>query len=102
MINVFYFVLAFAIGMCIVYITTPPPQVILKFPSPYNAGNVVYSDRADNCYKYKAEDVSCPKDKTLIKPQPILEDFMIPKPLHPPPPPHSERISTTEYIQMTN
>jgi hypothetical protein len=75
MINIFYFVLAFSIGMFIVYITTPPPQIVLKFPSPYNAGKVIYADKANNCYTYEVSDVSCPKDKELIKPQPILEDF---------------------------
>ena len=73
--NLFYFFGAFAVGMFIVYISTPPPQVILKFPSPYNAGKVIYSDKADNCYKYSAQDVACPLDTNLIKPQPILEDF---------------------------
>ncbi len=73
--NTSYFLIAFGVGMMVVYITTPPPNVIVKFPSPYNAGHVVYTDKADNCYKYTARDVTCPFDKSLIKPQPILEDF---------------------------
>jgi hypothetical protein len=74
-INLFYFVVSFSLGMLVVYLSTPPPEVIVKFPSPYNVGNVVYTDKADTCYKYTAKDVACPFDKSLIKPQPIQEDF---------------------------
>lgn len=69
------FFISFSIGLFFCYILTPPPEVVLKFPSPYNAGKVVYKDKADTCYKYKAEKVNCPLNKALIKPQPIFEDF---------------------------
>lgn len=75
-IDPFYFFVAFGIGILIVYISTPPPEVVLKFPSPYNAGKVLYKDKANSCYRYKAEDVACPRDKSMIRPQPILEDFV--------------------------
>lgn len=74
-IDPFYFFIAFSLGMLIVYLSTPTPEVILKFPSPYNAGKVIYRDKANSCYKYHADDVACPKDRSLILPQPILEDF---------------------------
>lgn len=74
-INPFYFFLAFAVGLLFCYISTPKPEVVLKFPSPYNAGKVTYTDKANSCYKYKAEKVECPANKAMIKDQPILEDF---------------------------
>lgn len=74
-IDPFYFFVAFSLGILFVYISTPPPEVVLKFPSPYNAGKVLYKDKANSCYRYKAVDVACPKDKSKIRPQPILEDF---------------------------
>lgn len=74
-INPFYFFISFAIGLFVVYIFNPPPQVVVKFPSPYNAGKIVYKDKGDTCYKYKAEKVSCPEDRSLMKPQPVFEDF---------------------------
>ena len=74
-IHPFYFFLAFAVGLFFCYITSPKPKLILKFPSPYNAGNVLYKDSSESCYKYKADKVACPLDKKLIKDQPILEDF---------------------------
>lgn len=70
-----YFFLAFAIGLLCVYVVTPPPKVVMKFPSPYNVDHTVYKDANDQCYKYKAEKSECPRDKTLIKPQPFIEDL---------------------------
>lgn len=72
--NFFYFILSFSIGLFICYITNPQPEIILKFPSPTNAGKVFYKDKAEECYAYKAEKVNC-SEKKDIKPQPILEDF---------------------------
>lgn len=66
-----YFFVAFAVGLLAVYITTSPPQIVYKFPSPYNAGKVTYRDKEDGCYVFSAEEVSCPADKNQIKPQPI-------------------------------
>lgn len=71
-ISPFYFFLSFAIGILIVYMMTPPPEIVLKFPSPYNAGKVVYKDKSDACYEYEAEKVEC---DGKAKPQPIFEDF---------------------------
>jgi hypothetical protein len=70
-INPLYFFLSFAIGIMIVYVMNPPPNIVLKFPSPYNAGKVIYKDKADSCYKYRAQKVPCKGDT----PQPIHEDF---------------------------
>lgn len=68
-----YFIISFAVGLFVCYITHPKPEVIVKFPSPYNAGAVTYKDsESDTCYKYKADKVSCPRDKTIIKEQPVL------------------------------
>lgn len=69
------FLISFAVGLFFVYILSPPPNVVLKFPSPYNAGKITYRDKSDTCYVYKAEQVSCPMNKELIKPQPLFEDF---------------------------
>lgn len=74
-INPLFFFVSFAVGLLFCYIVSPNPQVIMKFPSPYNAGQVLYKDKSDQCYKYQADKVSCPADQKLIKPQPIQEDF---------------------------
>jgi hypothetical protein len=74
-IKLHYFLISFAVGLFLVYVFHPPPTVVVKFPSPYNAGKVVYEDKNNSCYKYKADRVDCPKDKSLVKPQPLFEDF---------------------------
>jgi hypothetical protein len=66
-----YFILSFAVGLLLCYITHPKPDVVVKFPSPHNADKLVYKDSDDSCFKYKADKVECPLDKGLIKPQPI-------------------------------
>jgi hypothetical protein len=71
-VNPFYFILSFAIGLFIVYIFHPPPQVVVKFPSPYNVGKIIYKDKHESCYAYKAVPQSC--DTNTI-PQPLFEDF---------------------------
>lgn len=75
--NPLAFFLSFAIGLFICYITKPTPQLVVKFPSPQNAGKIVYKDANDECFKIEAEEVSCPVDKSLIKPQPIAEGFQM-------------------------
>lgn len=54
--NPLLFFLSFAFGLLIVYLTTPSPNVVMKFPTPKNAGKIVYKDTFNNaCYIYKAD-----------------------------------------------
>ncbi len=76
-INLKYFLVSFAVGLLACYIMAPPPDVVIKFPSPYNAGKVTYKDKAGTCFAFKADAQACPVDRSLIKDQPIMEDFRI-------------------------
>jgi hypothetical protein len=67
------FFIAFGIGIMYTYLKTPAVKEIVKFPTPFNAGKVVYKDSADTCFVFQAQKTECPKDKTKIKPQPIVE-----------------------------
>jgi hypothetical protein len=71
--NVLVFLAAFAVGMMYVYINVPPVKYVLTYPTPYNAGNVVYKDAAGTCFVFDAKKVECPQDKKKIKQQPIVE-----------------------------
>lgn len=63
------FLLAFLLGIIIVFVTAPRHDVVFKFPSPDNAGKFVYKDdQSGSCYKYFAKSVEC--DHTAIE-QPI-------------------------------
>lgn len=66
-INAPAFFIALAIGLFFTYIYAPPKKIIIKWPTPENAGKVVYKDHADLCYKYKANEIPCPDDKSKIK-----------------------------------
>lgn len=70
-----YFFIAFAFGLFYCYITKPQPQVVMKFPTPVNAGKIVYKHTDGSCYKYKADKTECPLDRSKIKDQPLSEDF---------------------------
>lgn len=66
-------VISFAIGILYTYLLTPPPRVVVKFPSPYNAGKVLYRDNADACFMFKSDPVECGGN---VAPQPLLfEEF---------------------------
>ncbi len=77
-INFKVFIIAFAIGMLVVYTTVPKPDVIIKYPTPENAGKIVYKDDAGVCYRYKAEEVKCPNDTRTIELQ-YVEKSAFPK-----------------------
>jgi hypothetical protein len=57
-----YFFVAFFIGMFLVYISVPTPEVIIRYPTPHNSGKMTYKDTADMCYVYDAKEVECSKD----------------------------------------
>jgi hypothetical protein len=57
--NFLVFIIAFAIGILFVYLSTPKQKIIIKYPNPYNTDKIVYRDYNDMCYKYKAEEIKC-------------------------------------------
>lgn len=65
--NFLAFIIAFALGILFVYLSSPKQKIIIKYPNPYNADKVVYRSESDVCYKYKAEEVKC-GDKAIEQP----------------------------------
>lgn len=59
-VEVFYIALGLFIGLFIVYVTTPPPKVILKYPTLDNIQTTTYIDENNQCYKYYAVEIPCP------------------------------------------
>jgi hypothetical protein len=77
-IKLVYFICAFAFGLFLTYISAPAPEIVIKFPSPYNSGKITYKDKSNTCYKYEAIKSQCPMDQSLIKKQPLnLEEFKL-------------------------
>ena len=71
-INLYAFIISFAVGLLVVYIVTPIPRIVYKYPSPYNTDKVVYKTNNQICYRYKVKKVDCPKDSSKTVNQ-ILE-----------------------------
>lgn len=57
--NYYAFIIAFAIGVLFVYLSTPKQKIIIKYPTPYNAEKIVYKSENDICYKYQVSDAKC-------------------------------------------
>ena len=66
-IDPFFFLLALCVGLLYTYITAPQPQVVIKYPTPWNSGKVTYIDQNGVCYKYQIKKVACPRDTSKIK-----------------------------------
>lgn len=75
--NFLALIISFGVGLLMTYLIKPAPKIIIKFPSPYNVGNVMYRDKSDMCFMYKSEAIACDQeDQKSILPQPLLfEDF---------------------------
>ena len=65
------FLVSFAIGIFFIYILGPEMKTIYIYPSPENVNNVLFKDKADNCFYFNQEEVKCPKDESLISAIPI-------------------------------
>jgi hypothetical protein len=65
------FITSLAIGLLYVYLFNPDPTIIYVYPTPDNVGQVEYKDKANNCFQFEANEVTCPKDKSKIKTIPV-------------------------------
>jgi hypothetical protein len=65
-IEIFYVILGLFIGFFIIYITSPPPQIILKYPTIGNGKNTTYVDENGIRYQYFATEVPCKPNKKFM------------------------------------
>jgi hypothetical protein len=70
-IDPFWFIMALGVGLLYTYVTVPPPEIIMKYPTPFNGKTVTYTDMAGVCYKYNVRRSSCPQDPSKIKAMPL-------------------------------
>lgn len=70
-INIPIFLISLALGLFIMYITQPKPTKIFVYPTPDNLDKIQYVDRADNCFSFDYQKISCPKDSNQIKEIPV-------------------------------
>lgn len=62
-IDIKYFLISFAIGIFLVYITMQDANKIYVYPNPENVDFIQYKDRADQCFEFKETKVNCPTEK---------------------------------------
>ena len=60
------FILSFSITLFFVYVTTPMPAIIYKYPTPETADNLIYQKHSGSCYKYKSNPVPCPSNPKVL------------------------------------
>jgi len=66
-INVYVFLLSFAIGMFMVYITMDTSRKIYVYPTPENVDKIQYRDKTNTCFSMKQTEIQCPKDESKIQ-----------------------------------
>lgn len=60
--EIFYIIFGLCVGFFVIYITSKPPKIILKYPSIENIAsdaNTTYIDENNVQYKYTAKEVKC-------------------------------------------
>lgn len=60
------FLMAFLLGLFVVYILMPDEKTVYVYPTPDNVDVIQYKDKANNCFKIVEEEVECPNDKASI------------------------------------
>ena len=65
-INVYVFLISFAIGMFLVYITSDTSRKIIVYPTPENVNRIQYRDKTNTCFGIKQTEVKCPTDQSKI------------------------------------
>lgn len=60
------FFVSFCVGVLFVCLVESKPEVIVRWPTPDNAGLVTYVDRSNNCYEYEPKEVGCTDDAKHI------------------------------------
>ena len=60
------FIISFSLGILYLYLNPTESQIIIKYPTIYNAGKIKYTDDSDMCYIYDVIPTDCNVDKNLI------------------------------------
>ena len=58
-INFFVFILSLFVGLLLVYVTTPKPEIIIKYPSINNTHKIIYNDGDHLCYNFIPKEIDC-------------------------------------------
>ena len=60
-IDLMIFSISLFIGLFLVYITAPTPNIIFKYPTLNNINETTYIDENNKCYRYIPKPIPCKK-----------------------------------------
>jgi hypothetical protein len=66
-INLPIFSITLFLGILYFHYTNPDYKKIYVYPNPENIDILQYKDKANNCFRFKENTVSCPSDKNIFK-----------------------------------
>jgi hypothetical protein len=58
-VSIFSLMLGLFIGFFLVYVTTPTPKIVFKYPTIDNITNTTFVDDSNVCHKYYAIEIPC-------------------------------------------
>jgi hypothetical protein len=67
------FLISLAVGVLLVYVYQPTPTIIYVYPTPDNVDKLLFKDKAENCFRFEANEVKCPTDASQISTVPVQE-----------------------------
>lgn len=70
-IDIKVFLISLAFGLLFVYLYQPNKTVVYVYPTPDNIDTMYFKDKADNCFKFEKDEVSCDENKEKIKDIPL-------------------------------
>lgn len=65
-VNIYVFIVSFAVGMFVVYTTMNDQRKIYVYPTPENVDLILYRDKTNTCFGFKEKEIECPKDASKI------------------------------------
>ncbi len=71
--NIPVFIISLAVGIFLVYIGAPRPDIIYVYPNPDNLHKIQYKDKGGSCFGFDSKQVTCPSKKNLIREYPVQE-----------------------------
>jgi hypothetical protein len=65
-VNIPVFLISFAIGIFVVYVTLGDSRKIYVYPTPENIDLIQYRDKTNTCFGVIQEEIPCPTNETEI------------------------------------
>ena len=70
LINIKVFLISLFFGLIFIYFDNEKKKISV-YPTPSNINSLQFKDKADNCFQYSMEKVTCPSNKSKINHIPI-------------------------------